>query len=324
MSIPSPRFRIGLDLGGTKIEAVLLTPDGRFGQRIRIATPTNATNLTNAYDDTLRAIRDLVARLENDLPERARIGICTPGSIAPDSNLMRNCNSTHLNGKPLIRDLEALLKRPIRSANDADCFTLSEAIDGAAHGAALVFGVIMGTGVGGGFTMDGRLLGGPNRIAGEWGHTPLPSPTREESKIAPLCYCGLKGCLETWISGPALSVDHLHHEGENCDATEIAQRAQNEDPGCRRSLQRHHHRSARGLAVVINIVDPDMIVLGGGLSNISSLYDDLPGLIEAYAFTSGLRTRIVPNAHGDSSGVRGAARLWPDQDTPPLGEPQSP
>ena len=292
--------RIGIDLGGTKIEGALLHPDGRLEPRLRIPTPQGD------YAATLRAVATLIERLDPPSPELP-VGICTPGALSPETGLLRNSNSVCLNGRPLLDDLRDTLQRPVRIANDADCFALSEAADGAAAGARSVFGVILGTGTGGGIVIDGRLLSGPNAIAGEWGHNPLPWPRGDEIP-GPPCYCGKHGCIETFLSGPGLARDH----GDGQDAQAIAEAARTGEPRARETLARYHDRLARALAGVINILDPEVIVLGGGLGQIESLYTELPRLLPRHVFSDTLRTRILPPRHGDSSGVRGAAWLWND------------
>jgi fructokinase len=285
-------MRIGIDLGGTKTEAIALDRDGRVLERLRVPSGTD-------YDATLATIRDVVAEVERRTGRRGTVGIGMPGAISPASGLVKNANSTWLNGRPLDRDLAAALGRPVRLANDADCFALSEAHDGAAAGARVVFGVILGTGVGGGIVVDGRLVGGPNAIAGEWGHVPLPWPEDDE-RPGPHCYCGRRGCIETFLSGPALARD----DGRGLDAAAIA--AEPDAP----SLVRYRHRLARGLAQIVTLLDPDVIVLGGGLSQIASLYDEVPALWGRWVFSDTVATKLVPPRHGDSSGVRGAAWLW--------------
>ncbi len=298
---------IGVDLGGTKIEAVVLDAVGHGLWRKRVATPQGD------YRATLAAVAALIARAERDTGRRAaRIGIGTPGS-ATASGLMRNANSTCLNGQPLQRDLEALLARPVRLANDANCLALSEATDGAGAGAELVFAVILGTGVGGGLVVRGEPIVGANSLAGEWGHNPLPWPDADDADAA-ACYCGKTGCIETWLSGPGLVRDHGRHGGEGLSALAIADLATRGDAACEASLGRYASRLARALAAVINVVDPDVIVLGGGLSQIDSLYAMVPALWERHVFSAGaaqpLHTRLAKSVHGDSSGVRGAAWLW--------------
>jgi fructokinase len=298
---------IGVDLGGTKIEAILLDAAGRERWRERVATPQGD------YRATLAAVAGLVARAEREAGlGKARIGIGTPGS-ATRSGLLRNANSTCLNGQPLQRDLEALFARPVRLANDANCLALSEATDGAGAGADVVFAAILGTGVGGGLVVRGELLAGANGLAGEWGHNPLPWPDADDARAA-RCYCGKSGCIETWLSGPGLARDHALHGGKPLTAQQIAWRAAEGDAACSASLKRHESRLARALAAVINLVDPDVIVLGGGLSQIDGLYAAVPALWAQHVFSAGVdepvRTRLAPSVHGDSSGVRGAAWLW--------------
>ncbi|WP_295450114.1 ROK family protein [uncultured Thiodictyon sp.] len=298
-------MRIGVDLGGTKIEAIALDPAGATLARRRIPAPRDD------YGATLGAITGLIAAIESETGQRGHIGIGTPGAISPFSGRLRNANSIWLNDQPLQHDLTQLLGRPVRLANDADCFALSEATDGAGRGAGSVFGVIIGTGTGtgGGVVIGGRLLTGPNAIAGEWGHNPLPWPTPEELP-GPPCYCGKRGCLETYLSGPRLAADHHQHTGADLSPLAIAAAATRGDPAAQATLNRHAERLARGLASVINVLDPEVIVLGGGLSNLPHLYQQLPGLIRPHLFCDGFATRILPPVHGDSSGVRGAAWLW--------------
>ncbi len=292
-------MRIGVDLGGTKIEAIALLDDGRELVRRRVETPRGD------YDATLAAIGDLVRGIERDLNARGTVGVGIPGTLSPATGLVKNANSTWLIGRPLADDLPRLLERPVRFANDANCFALSEATDGAAAGAAVVFGVILGTGVGGGLVVDGRIVVGANAIAGEWGHNPLPAP-RDDERPGPACYCGRRGCIETFLSGPALTADY---DGAT-PASEIARRAAAHDTRADAALARYEERLARALAGVINIVDPEVIVLGGGLSNIERLYTAVPALWPPHVFSDRVATRLVPPAHGDSSGVRGAAWLW--------------
>jgi fructokinase len=302
-------IRIGIDLGGTKIEAAALADDGRVLKRKRIPTPRED------YPGTLEAIAQLVAELEEQLATHATVGIGTPGALSPFSGRLRNANSIWLNERSLDTDLERRLGRPIRLANDADCFTLSEATDGAGAGAGCVFGVIIGTGTGGGIAVNGHLLSGPNAIAGEWGHNPLPWP-RDDELPGPPCYCGRHGCIETWVSGPALAADFARATGQRLEGPALAKAATNGDRDAEAALQRYEGRLARALATVINLLDPDVIVLGGGLSNLQRLYQNLPALIREHIFGDGLATRIVPPRFGDSSGVRGAAWLWRDPATP--------
>src|SRR6516165_7107272 len=294
------RFRIGIDLGGTKIEAAAVDRLGAVRVRRRVATPTGN------YRATIEVITALVEVIELEIGETAPIGIGIPGGISPITGLIKNANSTWLIGRPLQRDLETALGRPIRLANDANCFALSEATDGAAAGMETVFGVILGTGVGGGIAIRRRILVGANAIAGEWGHNPLPWPSHTEIP-GPSCYCGRSGCIETFLSGPGLAADYHGHYGKCLTAPEIARGAESGDPECGAALTRYTDRLARGLASVINLLDPDAIVLGGGLSQISVLYERVPQLWRGYVFSDRVATRLLPPVHGDSSGVRGAA-----------------
>ena len=295
-------FRIGIDLGGTKIEIAALDDGGRIVERRRVPTPDGD------YEGTLQAIAGLVTQTEAALGGQASVGIAAPGSISPASGLMRNSNSVCLNGRPFTRDLEARLGREIRIENDANCFALSEAVDGAGKGAGTVFGVILGTGVGGGIVINGRVLRGANAIGGEWGHNPLPWPRAEELP-GRRCYCGRLGCIETFLSGPGLSADHAAG-GRVLAGEEIVSRALAGDAACIATLGRYEERLARGLAAVINLLDPDVIVLGGGLSNVARWYEAVPRLWRRHVFSDVIRTRLVRHIHGDSSGVRGAAWLW--------------
>lgn len=299
-------LRLGVDLGGTKIEAALVDETGAC--LIRRRTPTPA-----AYDAKLDAIAALVTQIEREAEIRSSspAGIGHPGSLNPRTGLMRNANSTALNGRPLDQDLSARLQRPVRCANDANCFALSEARDGAGAGCSSVFGVIAGTGVGGGLVINGALVTGADGNAGEWGHTALPWITPEELAVSPQCHCGQANCVEAWCSGPALSADHLRNTGQALSAQHIANAAACGDEACQESLDRHAHRFARALASVVNIVDPQMIVLGGGLSNLPGFAPILETHLQDWAFTDELVTRVRPAVHGDSSGVRGAAWLWP-------------
>ncbi|MGD2112957.1 MAG: ROK family protein [Gammaproteobacteria bacterium] len=297
-------LRIGIDLGGTKIEGLVLADDGSERLRRRVPTPRGD------YTATLDAVAGLVGALEQAVGRRCTVGIGGPGSVSRVTGLVKNSNSVCLNGRPLYADLEYRLQRPLRFANDADCFALSEAIDGAAAGAGIVFGVIVGTGTGGGIVVDGCLLSGPNGIAGEWGHNPLPWPQAGESPGVP-CYCGRAGCIETWLSGPGLARDYHEMTGAGVSAAGIAARAAAGEADARTALARYADRMARALAGVINLLDPDVIVLGGGMSNIGLLYQAVPQRWEAYVFSDRVDTRLVRARHGDSSGVRGAARLWP-------------
>jgi fructokinase len=296
-------MRIGIDLGGTKIEAIALAAGGRTLDRRRIPTPKDD------YDATLRAIAELIGSLEGELGERGSVGVGIPGTISPATGVVKNANSTWLNGRPLDRDLEHVLARPVRLANDANCFALSEATDGAAAGAAIVFGVIIGTGTGGGVVVNGRVLTGANAVAGEWGHNPLPAPGDHE-RPGPPCYCGRSGCIETFLSGPALSRDYRAATGQSIGAIDIAARAIAGDRDALASMRRYEERMARALGTVINLLDPDVIVLGGGLSNIERLYEAVPALWSPYVFSDRVDTILARAVHGDSSGVRGAAWLW--------------
>lgn len=297
-----PAMRIGIDMGGTKIEAIAIDAGGRVRFRRRVPSPRGD------YAGTVEAIAGLVVEAEHAAGP-GTVGIGMPGTISPATGRVKNANSTWLNGRPLADDLVARLGRPVRLANDANCFALSEAADGAAAGSRIVFGVIIGTGTGGGIVIDGRVLVGANAIAGEWGHNPMPWPDGDEWP-GPACYCGRTGCIETFLSGPGLSNDHVRAGGERLDAGAIAQRACAGDEPAAATLARYERRLARALASVINIVDPDVIVLGGGVSNIDRLYASVPRLWAGYVFSDRIDTRIVRAVHGDSSGVRGAAWLW--------------
>lgn len=288
--------RIGIDLGGTKIEAIALARDGTERFRQRVATPSGN------YEATVRAIADLVHAADTALGERGSVGVGIPGAISPTTGLIKNANSTCLIGHALDKDIAAAVGRPVRLANDADCFTLSEAVDGAAADARIVFGVILGTGVGGGLVIDKRPVSGPNAITGEWGHNPLPWPTDTE-RPGPQCYCGRRGCIETFLSGPGLARDH----GQGWTAEQIAGA---DDPSARAAMDKYVDRLARGLAHVVNIIDPHVIVLGGGLSRVRRLYEDVPRLWSAGVFSDAVATKLTPPYYGDSSGVRGAAWLW--------------
>lgn len=296
-------MRLGIDLGGTKTEILALGDDGREWLRERVATPVHS------YDEILAAITMLVHTAEARLQTRGSVGVAIPGTISARTGLVKNANSVVLNGHRLDRDLETALKRPIRMANDANCFALSEATDGAAAGRDVVFGIIAGTGVGGGLCVGSRLLEGPHKIAGEWGHNPLPAPRADELP-GPPCYCGRRGCIESWISGPALARDFENRTGRSIPAAEIHRMAARGDPAATKTMEDFLDRFARAVASVINILDPDAIVLGGGLSNLSGLPDEIARRSEAYAFMPETPTRVVKNAFGDSSGVRGAAWLW--------------
>jgi fructokinase len=295
-------LRLGIDLGGTKIEIVALTSDGRERLRRRVATPKDD------YHGILSVVARLVADAESELGEKGSVGVGTPGSISRSTGLLRGSNSVCLNGKPIKTDLEALLDRQVQITNDANCFALSEATDGAGSGAEVVFGVILGTGVGAGIVVRGELLTGPNAIVGEWGHNPLPWP-RDDERPGARCFCGHSGCIETFLSGPGLERDHLRTTGEAATAHDIGARAAIGDAACERTMQRYEERLARSLAHVINILDPDVIVVGGGMSNIARLYANVPVLLKSWVFSDRVDTRLVKHVHGDSSGVRGAAWL---------------
>lgn len=300
-------MRLGLDLGGTKIEIVALE-GGREVLRERIATPQTI------YEDTIIAMHDLVRAAEKKLGRRGSVGVAIPGTVSPLTGLVKNANSTRLIGHPLDRDLGAALGRPVRVANDANCFVLSEASDGAAAGANIVFGIIVGTGCGGGICIAGRVLTGAHAITGEWGHNPLPAPTPQEIAISPRCYCGRVGCIESWISGTGLRADYARRARRELRGDEIAALAAQGDATARAVMEDFYDRFARSVAGIVNILDPDAIVIGGGLSNIDALYSELPPRAESYAFSPEGRTRIVKNMHGDSSGVRGAAWLWSEEE----------
>jgi fructokinase len=297
-------MRIGIDLGGTKIEGLALADDGREIERRRIAAPRGS------YDESIRAIVDLIAAIEAAINDRGTVGIGIPGAISPATGLIKNANSTWLIGHPLADDLARALGRPVRLANDANCFALSEAVDGAAAGAAVVFGVIIGTGTGGGLVVNGQLITGANAIAGEWGHNPLPA-AKDDERPGPACYCGRSGCIETFLSGPALAREYAALGGETIAAAEIAARADRGEPRALECLERYEDRFARAITSIINVIDPDVIVLGGGLSNIGRLYDRVPKIWSSFVFSDRVDTRLVRAKHGDASGVRGAAWLWP-------------
>jgi fructokinase len=336
-----PQLRIGIDLGGTKIEIMALDhSEHTHCYRQRIPTPNN-------YTETLAAIVSLVHQVESGVSELASVGVGIPGSICQKNQTVKNANSLWLNGQPFPRDLSRLLQREVRVANDANCFAVSEAIDGAGKGAHCVFGAIIGTGCGGGIVIDGQLLQGRNGLAGEWGHNPLPFPKTyvdmcealsyfdsgsqmersvlyqhkplpeydvsllESSEFpGPQCYCGKRGCLETWISGTGLQNDYQRLTGESLTAVEIVQLARTDHAGARLIMTRYYERLAKSLAQIINVIDPDVIVLGGGMSNVEEIYQQVPHYWQAYTFTDDCTTRLVPAMHGDSSGVRGAAWLW--------------
>jgi fructokinase len=296
-------MRIGIDLGGTKIAGIALDEAGTVIASRRIATPRGA------YEAILGAIEGVVSELEHETGRRGSVGICTPGALSPASGLMRNSNSMELNGKPVRSDLETLLGREVRIANDANCFALSEAVDGAAAGAACVFGVIIGTGVGGGVVLHGRVWNGRNAIGGEWGHNPLPWPGEDELP-GPDCYCGRRGCIETFLSGPGLERDYAALAGQPLRVPEIAALGGKLDAVAETALHRYEQRLARALAHIINVLDPDTIVLGGGVSNLERLYRNVPALWGGYIFSDVVTTQLLPPKYGAASGVRGAAWLW--------------
>ena len=296
-------IRIGIDLGGSKTEVIALSEHGDTLLRDRVPT------VANDYKATLSAIKGLVEYVEQTLNATGTVGIGTPGAMSPKTGLLKNSNSTWLNGKPLQQDIENCLQRRVRLANDANCFALSEAIDGAAQDGHVVFGVIVGTGTGGGIVVDKKVLTGPNAIAGEWGHNPVPWPSADELP-GPLCYCGKRGCIETFLSGPGLAKEFFNVTGIQYSAEEIAQQAEAGDVDAGAALKRYETRMAKCLASIINVLDPDIIVLGGGMSNIERLYDNVPKLWGQYVFSDTVVTRLVAPRYGDSSGVRGAAWLW--------------
>jgi fructokinase len=295
-------MRIGIDVGGTKIEGIALDDRGRELARVRVPAPRDDYHLT------LAAIASVVESLERNAGRAGSVGLGIPGTPSPLTGLVKNANSTWLIGKPLGRDLEHTLERPVRLANDANCFALSEAIDGAAQGAPVVFGVILGTGCGAGIVVDQRVLIGPNAIAGEWGHNPMPAPGSDE-RPGPPCYCGRTGCIETFLSGPGLARDYRRDRGGSTKAVEIARLAETGDAVASAAIARYEERLARALTTVMNLLDPDVIVLGGGLSNIERLYTSVPPLLRPFGGETP-RTRLVRARFGDSSGVRGAAWLW--------------
>ncbi len=296
-------MRIGIDLGGTKMEGIALEDTGEIVFRERIDTPRDD------YAATVNALCQLVHTIEQQTGEQGSIGIGIPGTISPATGLVKNANSTWLIGQALNKDLEQQLQRPVRIANDANCFAVSEANDGAAAGAEIVFGVIIGTGTGGGICVNGRPLVGANAIGGEWGHNPLPWPQPEESP-GPKCYCGLHGCIETWLSGTGFANRFREQTGKSLSAPEIVELAGQGDEQAELALQQYEQRMARGLASIINVVDPNVIVLGGGMSNVERLYENVPKLWGEFVFSDHVDTLLVPPKHGDSSGVRGAAWLW--------------
>ena len=298
-------MRIGIDLGGTKIEGIAMRGSDEVA-RIRVDTPRGD------YPATVEAVAALVDALEQRTGSRATVGVGIPGTISSDTGLVKNANSVCLIGQPLRADLERRLRREIRIVNDANCFAVSEAADGAGSGAEVVFGVIVGTGTGAGIVVRGKVLTGPNGIAGEWGHNPLPWP-RDDERPGPACYCGRHGCIETFLSGPGLQADFERHTGQRRDPVAIAAGAQSGDGPALEALARYEDRMARALASIINVLDPDVIVLGGGMSNIAHLYEAVPQMWTSFVFSDTVTTRLVPARHGDASGVRGAAWLWPTE-----------
>lgn len=302
-------MRIGVDVGGTKIEAAVICADGSFAARQRILTPVGD------YPATLDAIVSLIKNIEGSVGQQCSLGFGIPGTLSPATGLIKNAPNAPIDGQPFNKDLEARLGRSVRMMNDANCFALSEATDGAAAGATIAFGVILGTGCGGGVTVDGSVLYGRNGIAGEWGHTQLPWMTPSEYPGAS-CKCGLTGCIETFLSGTGFAACHAADTGDILDAVEIVSRAESGDANCQRSLDRYTNRLARALSHVINLLDPDIIVLGGGMSNVQSLYTEVPSLWTEWVFSDRVDTVLVPPRHGDSSGVRGAAWLWPADASP--------
>lgn len=296
-------MRIGIDLGGTKTEVVALAEDGE--ELVRRRVPTRR----DAYEDVVETVAELVESVETDLGATATLGAGTPGAISPTTGLIKNSNLTVLNGRPLDRDLSTALDREVRVANDADCLALSEATDGAGAGYQTVFAVILGTGVGGGVAVNHTIVTGPNAIGGEWGHNPLPWPS-DTDWIGPDCYCGRRGCIETYLSGPGMASDHERATALAMSPPEIVAAARAGEPGALATLERYADRLARGLASVINVLDPHVIVLAGGMSRIRELYEAVPARLAQFVFSDQVETSLVPAAHGDSSGVRGAAWLW--------------
>jgi fructokinase len=299
-------LRIGLDVGGTKIEGVALSPDGLVVSRRRVPTPQGD------YEGTVRAVADVVGFIERETETQSPVGIGMPGIISPATGLVKNANSVCLNGQPFDRDLEAALGRPVRIENDANCFALSEASDGAAAGRDCVFGVIIGTGTGGGVVVHGRVLRGRNAVGGEWGHNSLPWPSADERPGEP-CYCGRSGCIETFLSGPGLAREYARISGHAADGPTVVERAQAGEAAAIACLDLYVDRLARALASIINVLDPDAIVLGGGLSAIDRLYTDVPRQWTRYVFSDRVETELLPPKFGDASGVRGAAWLWPER-----------
>jgi fructokinase len=305
-------IQIGIDFGGSKIEAAALDASGAFLERIRTPNP-------GSYDAAIRAVRELVERVEQAAQARGTVGVGTPGSVSPTTGVMRNANSVYLNGRRFGEDLSLALGREIRLANDANCLALSEAADGAAAGARVAFAIVAGTGCGGGLVVDGSLVQGHNGIAGEWGHMPLPWPAPEESP-GPKCWCGQHGCLENWVSGTGLQRDYAEHASPGLLAEEVVERFRGGEPQATAAFERYVDRMGRAIAVVCNLVDPEVIVLGGGMSNVTELYDQLPDIVARRVFSDRWSGRIARAKWGDSSGVRGAARLWPAEARHLVGE----
>ncbi len=297
-------MRIGIDLGGTKIEGIAIDEGGIERQRLRVPTPKGS------YDAVVQAVTQLVLSIEKEQGQQGTVGVGIPGAVSPATGLVKNANTVELIGHPLDKDLGRALGREVRVANDANCFALSEATDGAGAGGQVVFGVIIGTGVGGGIVVDGRILTGPHSIAGEWGHNPLAWP-RDDERPGHSCFCGRPGCNESFLAGPSLARDHRLATGQDIKAKQIAELAENGDPGAVATMVRYEDRLARALAVIINVLDPDFVVLGGGVSNIARLYREVPRVLPKYVFSDQVTTPIVKAKYGDSSGVRGAAWLWP-------------
>ncbi len=295
-------IQIGVDFGGTKIEAAALDADGNFLARLRAPNP-------GSYDAALRTVCELVANVESQAGGRGTVGIGAPGSISPRTGVMRNANSTYLNGRRFREDLAVAMGREVRLANDANCLALSEVVDGAAVGSQVAFAIIIGTGCGGGLVVNGRLVEGANGIGGEWGHMPLPWPMREEFD-ATQCWCGLRGCLETWVSGSGLQRDYVQTGGDQLDGESIIRHARAGNALASAAFDRYVSRLGRGIAALVNALDPDTFVLGGGMSNVAELYERLPAAIRPYVFSDAWEAKILPARWGDSSGVRGAARLW--------------
>ncbi len=298
------RVRIGIDWGGTKIEALALDAEGRELRRVRIPTPRHD------YERSVSDTAELVAQIEREVGPTGPVGVGIPGTIVPATGLVKNANSTWLNGKPFEKDLSAAMSREVRCVNDANCLAVSEAVDGAAAGYGVVFAAILGTGCGAGIALQGHMHMGPNGVAGEWGHNPLPWQRPEEYPGEP-CYCGQRGCIERWLCGPALEADYRRASGSALSGREIVAVAEAGDAEAAAALERYEDRLARALAHVVNLLDPDIIVLGGGLSRMERLYRNVPPMIANWAFGKSAITQVVPAKHGDSSGVRGAARLWP-------------